>query len=131
MTHYIAVVSKDEDSAYGIWFPDVPGCFSASDEAGGILVKAVEALSLHIGGGPLPVAREVFAIVHLPEVAADLAEGAYLVAVPYVTTRHRMVRANISLDQGMLEAIDTAATERGLTRSAFLAEAAFNEIHHR
>ena len=43
----------------------------------------------------------------------------------------RQVRANISLDRGMLEAIDRAASERNLTRSAFLADAARNEIEHR
>ena len=28
--HYVAVVDKDPDSAYGIQFPEVPGCFSAA-----------------------------------------------------------------------------------------------------
>ena len=40
----------------------------------------------------------------------------------------RLVRANISLDKGTLNAIDAAARERGMTRSAFIAEAAMNEI---
>ena len=36
-----------------------------------------------------------------------------------------------SLDRGMLDAIDRAASERSLTRSAFLADAARNEIEMR
>ncbi|MDI6026348.1 type II toxin-antitoxin system HicB family antitoxin [Corticibacterium sp. UT-5YL-CI-8] len=29
--HYIALTHKDPDSAYGVSFPDIPGCFSAGD----------------------------------------------------------------------------------------------------
>ena len=32
MIVYHAVVHKDEDSAWGVHFPDLPGCFSAADE---------------------------------------------------------------------------------------------------
>ena len=37
-------------------------------------------------------------------------------------------RVNISLDPGLLEAIDDAAKSRGMNRSAFLASAARKEI---
>jgi uncharacterized protein (DUF1778 family) len=49
-------------------------------------------------------------------------------AVPLVTSRHKSVRVNLSLDKGVVDAIDAAADLRGLTRSAFVAEAALNEI---
>ena len=32
MNTYFALVHKDAGSAYGISFPDLPGCFSAADE---------------------------------------------------------------------------------------------------
>jgi metal-responsive CopG/Arc/MetJ family transcriptional regulator len=38
------------------------------------------------------------------------------------------VRANLSLDAGLLDAIDEAARKRGLTRSGFLATAAREKI---
>jgi metal-responsive CopG/Arc/MetJ family transcriptional regulator len=38
------------------------------------------------------------------------------------------MRANISLDAGMLEAIDAAAKRRGVTRSAYLVSAAKQKI---
>ncbi|RUV56524.1 ribbon-helix-helix protein, CopG family, partial [Mesorhizobium sp. M1A.F.Ca.IN.022.02.1.1] len=38
------------------------------------------------------------------------------------------VRANLSLDAGLLAAIDTEASRRGLTRSAFIASAAREKI---
>lgn len=31
MRTYFAIVHKDEDSAVGVVFPDLPGCFSAGD----------------------------------------------------------------------------------------------------
>jgi metal-responsive CopG/Arc/MetJ family transcriptional regulator len=40
-------------------------------------------------------------------------------------------RVNISIDRATLAAIDMAAGQRRLTRSAFLAEAARNEIEGR
>ena len=46
MTTYFAFVHKDEDSAYGIVFPDVPGCFSAGDTFEQAVRNAAEALRL-------------------------------------------------------------------------------------
>jgi len=40
----------------------------------------------------------------------------------------RPVKANISLDRGLLNAIDAAAKRSGLTRSSFLASAAREKI---
>ena len=45
---YLGVVEKDPDSAYGMWFPDVPGCFPAADELEDIPRIAAEMLSQHI-----------------------------------------------------------------------------------
>jgi hypothetical protein len=42
----------------------------------------------------------------------------------------RPTRANLSLDSGLLSAIDEAAAARGLTRSSFLASAAREKIEH-
>ena len=42
--------------------------------------------------------------------------------------RGSTVRVNVSLDLGLLEAIDAAARERKQTRSAFLASAARREL---
>ncbi len=128
MKTYIAVIDKDEDSAFGAWFPDVPGCFSAADEPGDIVRNAIEALSLHLDGVDQPEARDVAAIAADPDVRAAIVRGAYLLGIPFVTTAHKIVRANISIDKGTLAAIDSAAKQRGLTRSAFIAEAAQNEV---
>ena len=128
MSYYLAVVHKDEGTAFGVHFPDVPGCFSAADEMDGLVPNAVEALSLHAEDTQIAAPRGIEDIRRDPEVAADLAAGAFLIAVPLIENDTRVVRANITLECGMLKAIDKAAKQRKLTRSAFLAQAARHEI---
>ncbi len=128
MRTYIAVVHKDADSAFGISFPDVPGCFSAADSRDDILANAIDALAMHLEGLDAPESRDPVEVAADPDVKADLQEGAFLLAVPHVTMEKKPVRANISIDRGMLAAIDREARMRGMTRSAFIAEATWNEI---
>ncbi|KKC27143.1 type II toxin-antitoxin system HicB family antitoxin [Sphingomonas sp. SRS2] len=129
MKYFYAVVHKDPDSAYGVHFPDLPGCFSASDDLEDVLSNATEAMDLWLEDQPEPAASSVAAIREVA--AADLAEGAFLIAVPRMTVSGKVTRVNLSMDAGTLAAIDAAAGARKLTRSAFLAEAARNEIQGR
>jgi predicted RNase H-like HicB family nuclease len=126
MKTFFALVHKDADSAYGISFPDLPGCFSAADEADDILPQASEALSLWFDNTEEVSPRSMEEIAGA--CAEDLARGAALLAVPRVTTSGKPTRVNLSMDRGMLAAIDAAAAARKLTRSGFLVEAARNEI---
>jgi hypothetical protein len=112
MRHFYAVVHKDEDSAFGVQFPDLPGCLSLwFEDAGEVVPSTVESVRANA--------------------ANDLAKGAFLVMVPWIGRNSKPARVNISLDRAMLDAIDSAASMRRLTRSAFLAEAARNEIEGR
>ncbi|HEX2137110.1 MAG TPA: type II toxin-antitoxin system HicB family antitoxin [Microvirga sp.] len=87
MTHYVAIVEEEEGKAVGVWFPDLPGCFSAGDTLDEALTNAREALSLYaeaIAGEPtrMPPPRTLTALKADPEVAPDLAK--YMVAlVPF------------------------------------------------
>lgn len=126
MTVFIAVVHKEKDSAYGVHFPDVPGCFSAADSKEDIVRNAIEALTLHLEGEKLPKARDAFELQE--EVEDDLKEGAFLLGIPFIRPLKVMKRVNVSFDAGVLQSIDHMAHERNLTRSAFLAEAAVKEI---
>lgn len=130
MNYFYAVVHKDADSAFGLSFPDLPGCFSAADEAQQLVSNACEALDLWFEDADEDVAPRSIDEIRAA-VADELAQGAFLVAVPHIRRTGRQVRANISLDRGMLEAIDRAAADRRLTRSAFLADAARKEIEQR
>ncbi len=129
MTHYFALVHKDAASAFGVQFPDVPGCFSAADDMDHLISDAAEALSLWAEDATLLAARSIEQIVADKEIAAELAAGAFLVSVPLTENDMQVVSANISLERGMLKAIDAAAKRRKLTRSAFLAQAARREIN--
>ena len=123
MHYYHAIVHKEADSAFGVHFPDVPGCFSAADTMEDIIPNAVEALSLWFEDTDVPALPSPFEIVQ-KQAASDLAEGAFLIMVPRISNDNRVVRANISMERGMLDAVDAAAARRKVTRSAFLADAA-------
>ena len=124
--HYVAVIDKDTDSAYGVRFPDLPGCFSAADTFDEIVPNAIEALALYFEDSSAVPARGIEAV--RGEVAEDLAAGAVLMLIPHISDRRRSVRVNLSLDKGLLDTLDEAAQARGMTRSAFIAKAATREI---
>ena len=124
--HYVAVIDKDANSAYGIRFPDLPGCFSAADTFDEIITNAIEALALFFEDGDVLPPRGIEAI--RDQVAEDLGSGAVLMMIPYISERRRVVRVNLSLDKGLLDTMDEAARARGMTRSAFVAIAAKREI---
>ena len=132
---YFAVVGG-KAGAYGVVVPDLPGCTSAGSTTDEALRNAVEAVRLWVedavdDGEALPAPRSVEALRADPEIAAALAEGAALAIVPLLLDAGRAVRVNLSLDAGLLDAIDEAAKAHGLTRSAFLASAAREKIEGR
>lgn len=124
--HYVAVIDKDPDSAYGIRFPEVPGCFSAADAFGDIVANSIEALSLFFEDTEPAPTRDLESV--RKEVADDVAGGAVLMMIPYVRDRKRVVRVNLSFEKGFLDTLDEAARMRGMTRSAFVEKAATREI---
>nr|CAD6617964.1 CopG family transcriptional regulator [Rhizobium sp. Khangiran2] len=128
MKHFIALVHKDHDSAFGVSFPDLPSIFSAADGEDDLVANATEALRLWSEDEVLPVPSSYEEIVSRDTVRDELAQGAFLIRVPFIEDDSRVVRANVTFEKGMLDAIDAAARERGLTRSAFLASAARKEI---
>ena len=124
--HYVAVIDKDPGSAYGVRFPEVPGCHSAADSFDDIVPNAIEALSLFFEDGEPVPPRGIEAVRE--QVAGSIAEGAVLMMIPYVGDRKRVVRVNLSLEKGFLDTLDEAARMRGMTRSAFVQKAATREI---
>ncbi len=128
MKTYFAIVEKDQNSAFGISFPDLPSVFSAADEEADILNNAIEAISLWAEDEALPDASSFKNILKQNEVKEALASGGFLVRVPLIENDTRTVRANVTFEAGMLRAIDVEAKRRGLTRASFLANAAKKEI---
>lgn len=128
MRHYIALVHKDEDSAFGVSFPDLPGVFSAADEEQDLIGHAIEALRLWAEDEVLPPPSPVETLVERADIRDELAAGAFFVRIPLIEDDSRVVRANVTFEAGTLKAIDAEAARRGLTRSAFLASCARKEI---
>ncbi|KCZ46437.1 MULTISPECIES: type II toxin-antitoxin system HicB family antitoxin [unclassified Hyphomonas] len=127
MAHYVAIVHA-EDGAYGAYFPDVPGCITSADTLEELKASANEALALWVEDQALPEARSLDEIHDDPDIRADLTSGAFLMIVPLVDLDARTVRANITMEAGLLRSIDEIAKERGLTRSGLLAQAARKEL---
>ena len=129
---YVAFIHTDDAGGFGISFPDFPGCISDGDTVEAALNRGEAALAFHVEGMaedelPLPAPRGVDAILSDPDLAA-WREGAQLAYVPLILDGGSPRRVNVSLDPGLLDAIDTEATRRGMTRSAFLSSAARAEI---
>ena len=128
---YVSFIHQD-DAGYGISFPDFPGCVSVGDSVDDAVQSGCEALAFHVeglrnDGERIPPPRSIDVIKADPELA-DWREGADLVLIPLLLDRGSSRRVNISLDRGLLEAIDDEARQRRMTRSAFLASAARREI---
>src|SRR5439155_23625256 len=128
MAQYLGLVDG-RAGAYGVTVLDLPGCTSAGSTTDEALHNVIAAMRLWAedaiaDGEELPPPRAAEALRADPEVAAAIAAGAALAIVPLLLDSGRPAKANLSIDAGLLGAIDEAAKARGLTRSAFLASAA-------
>lgn len=128
MRQYIAFIHQSEGGAYGASFPDFPGCIAVEATFEDVVASAARALRFHAegmteDGYAVPRARTLDELGADPEFAEDM-EGATLAIIPLHPPRGRTVRLNISMDESLVSSIDEAASVRGLSRSAFLSEAA-------
>ena len=128
---YVSFIHRDE-AGFGVSFPDFPGCVSVGATIDDAVRQGSEALAFHVeglvdSGEVIPTPRSIDAIKADPELAV-WRRDADLVLIPLLLDRGSSRRVNISLDRGLLEAIDDEARQRRMTRSAFLATAARREI---
>jgi predicted RNase H-like HicB family nuclease len=132
MARYVALIDG-KPGAYGVVIPDLPGCTAMGKTLDQGLRNAADAARLWAedaiaDGDKLPKPRSAEDVRKDRSIAAALAEGAVLAVIPVVIDAARAAKANLSLDAGLLQAIDEAAAEKGLTRSAFIASAAREKI---
>ncbi len=128
MRPYIALIHKDQDSDFGVSFPDLPGCVTAGATLDEARAMAEEALALHLEGltadsEPAPEPSSLEAIMRAQENRDGVA---ILVDPPRAAAKS--VRLNITLTDDLVERIDRHAEAHGLTRSGFLARAARKEL---
>ncbi len=128
MTYYVGVLDGRGD-VWGVRFPDIPGCVGGGQTPEAAIVDAAEALR-----DVLAHKRERGFSAPRPSILSDIVasgeigEGESAVMIPLLLDSGRTVRANVTFDAALLDAIDAAAKERGLSRSAFLASAAREKI---
>lgn len=129
MADYVGIIDQS-GGTWGVRIPDLPGCYgagaSADDAIRDVASAAREWIEHQTAARALPKIRTTAEILAAAEI--DIAAGEAAVIIPVVVDDGRTVRANLTFDAGLLRAIDAAATQRGLTRSAFLASAAREKI---
>jgi predicted RNase H-like HicB family nuclease len=132
MAYYVGILEGDGD-VWSIRIPDVPGCHGGGASPEAALADTVSALrfvaaDMAADGQAVPAPRSIQEVMVDPDAEFNPSAGESLVMIPLLLDRARPVKANISLDAGLLEAIDAEAARRGLTRSAFLVSAALDKI---
>ena len=130
MKHYVGILDGAGD-VWGVRVPDLPGCHGGGATPEDAIADATSAVrewaeARAARSSALPAARTVAELVRTGEI--DTAGGESAVMIPLVVDSGRSIRANLSLDAGLLAAVDAEARRRGLTRSAFIASAAREKI---
>ena len=130
MTHYIGILDGHGD-VWGVRIPDLPGCHGGGATAELAIADAMAAARDWLehrrrAGRDAPTPRTLADVMAAAEIDTSVGEAAVL--IPVVLDAGRTVRANLTFDAGLLDAIDQAAKRLGLTRSAFLATAARDKI---
>jgi predicted RNase H-like HicB family nuclease len=122
---YIAIIHKQEDSAYGVILPDFPGVFSAADNWEDLAGNIQEAVELWAEGREVePPEPSSFETVARDEAAEG---GVLLLAdIDFSFLDKKAVPVNITMTPYMRKRIDRVARAKGLTRSGLI-HAAANE----
>lgn len=123
----IVTLVHEENGRYGASFPDLAGCTTVAGDLDMLLRKAAEVAAFHVAGLiedglPEPVLRSLDELKRDGEFR-EASEDAAIVLLN-VDLPGRVVRVNITLDEGMLRRIDRAAAETGESRSGYLVAAA-------
>lgn len=103
MRPYIVIVHKDAGSAYGMTFPDAPGCFSAADEVNDLFLMAREALELWAAGmrdEGMDVAepRDFEALRADPLWRESFEDAAFIIAAPAPWDERSQAAAGLSIE---------------------------------
>ena len=124
MTRYAALIDGKK-GAYGVVVPDLPGCTAMGKTVDEAIVNTAAAMRdwaqvVVESGGKVPSPRALEDIRSDPEIVEAVNTGATLASVPLIYETGKPIKANLSIDAGVLAAIDAEAARRKLTRSAFI-----------
>jgi predicted RNase H-like HicB family nuclease len=126
--NYIGILDGS-GNIWGVRIPDIDGCVGGGATPEAAIADATQALRdvlahKQSSGIAFPKASPIATLLQREKPA----KSESTVIIPVVLDAGRSVRANLTMDAGLLEAIDTAATRAGVTRSAFIASAARDKL---
>lgn len=126
--NYVGILDGSKN-VWGVRLPDIDGCVGGGATPEAAIADVTQALRdvldhLQVNGIAFPKASSIADI--LKREKPD--KGESTVIIPVVLDAGRSVRANLTMDAGLLEAIDTAASRAGVTRSAFISSAAREKL---
>lgn len=129
----VAIEPGDENHAWGVVVPDLPGCYSAGETLDEAVANAPEAILLHIEGlldddQALPEPHSLESLRENPEYRGWIWA---IVDVDLNALSDKAERVNITLPHRVLRAIDAWTTRHGESRSGFLARAALLAMRER
>ena len=125
---YPIFIHKDENSAYGVIVPDLPGCYSVGDTIEEAIANAHEAIECHIEGlllddESIPFKKSVEEHLEDP----DFKDGVLaIVEIDISKISGKTTRINVSLPERFLKQIDEYTQHQGGNRSGFLVDAAMS-----
>ena len=125
MKYPVLIEVGNEETAYGVVFPDLPGCFSAGDTFEEALDNAKEAAELWLeeqidSGEPIPKPRDMEKVVKENEFDKWVIG---FVDIDIVQLSDKTERINITLPRKVLRKLDAKASKAGISRSGYIAEA--------
>jgi len=123
MRYPIAIEPGDDDHAFGVVAPDLPGCFSAGDTLDEAIDNAKEAIELWLetvidDGGAVPQPKTIGEHQANPEFSGWVWA---VVPIDLAALSDKVERVNITLPSRVLRRIDAAAKAAGESRSGFIA----------
>ncbi len=124
MRYPIAIEPGDDNTAYGVVVPDLPGCFSAGDTLDEAMSGAEEAIALWIdatidAGNAIPTPSSLDAVRLNPEFAGWVFA---IVAIDPALLDDTVERVNITLPRRVLKRLDALAEAAGSSRSGYVAQ---------
>jgi len=123
MRYPIAIEPGDDQYAYGVVVPDLPGCFSGGDTLDEAIENAREAVELWLetvidDGGDVPAPHLISEHQSDPEYSGWIWA---VVEIDLASLSGKAERVNITLPARVLRRIDSAAKAVGETRSGYIA----------
>ena len=129
MRYPIAIEAGDEDTAFGVVVPDLPGCFSAGDTLDEAMAGAEDAAAAWIdatldAGEAIPAPSSLETLRQ----NADYAGWAFgVVTINPDLLDDTSERVNITLPRRVLSRLDALAKAAGESRSGFIAQLTLEE----